>query len=45
MEIRQFDKMAEQDRNEYIADLIQGAEDVLNDRKTKGEHEHLNENG
>jgi len=29
MEIRQFDKMAEQDRNEYVADLVQGAEKVL----------------
>ena len=29
MEIRQFDKMVEQDRNEYVADLVQGAEKVL----------------
>lgn len=31
MEIRQFDKMAEQDRNEYVAELVQGAEKVLTD--------------
>ena len=31
IEIRQFDKMAEQDRDEYIADLVQGAEKVLTD--------------
>jgi len=31
MEIRQFDKMAEQDRSEYIAELVQGAEKVLTD--------------
>src|ERR1700753_2685685 len=31
MEIRQFDKMAEQDRNEYVAELVQGTEKVLTD--------------
>jgi len=31
MEIRQFDKMAEPDRDEYVADLVQGAEKVLKD--------------
>jgi hypothetical protein len=29
MEIRQFDKMANQDQSEYIGDLIVGAENVL----------------
>jgi hypothetical protein len=44
MEIRQFDKMAESDQGEYIADLIQGAEDVLNDagqRDQSGKLRHL----
>ena len=31
MEIRQFDKMAERDRNKYVAELVQGAEKVLTD--------------
>jgi hypothetical protein len=31
MEIRQFDKMAGPDQDEYIAELIQGAETVLTD--------------
>lgn len=31
MEIRQFDKMANQDQSDYIGDLIVGAEKVLND--------------
>jgi len=31
MEIRQFDKMAGPDQDEYIAELIQGAEKVLTD--------------
>jgi hypothetical protein len=31
MEIRQFDKMADQDQAEYIGDLIVGAEKVLRD--------------
>src|ERR1019366_2541961 len=31
MEIRQFDKMASQDQEEYIAELVQGAEKVLTD--------------
>jgi hypothetical protein len=29
MEIRQFDKMVQQDRNEYIADLVLGAQKTL----------------
>ncbi len=29
MEIRQFDKMAEDDQNEYVAELIVGAQQVL----------------
>jgi hypothetical protein len=29
MEIRQFDKMANQDQSEYIGDLVVGAENVL----------------
>jgi hypothetical protein len=31
MEIRQFDKMADQDQSEYIGLLVQGAEKVLTD--------------
>jgi len=31
MEIQQFDKMANQDEEEYIAELVQGAEKVLTD--------------
>ena len=31
MEIRQFDKMADQDQSDYIGDLIVGAEKVLTD--------------
>ena len=31
MEIQQFDKMAGQDQDEYIAELVQGAEKVLTD--------------
>ncbi len=31
MEIRQYDKMASQDRNEYAADLIDGTQKVLID--------------
>jgi hypothetical protein len=31
MEIRQYDKMESQDRNEYIADLLTGTQKVLND--------------
>jgi hypothetical protein len=31
MEIRQFDKMAGQDQDEFIAELVQGAEKVLTD--------------
>jgi hypothetical protein len=31
MEIRQFDKMAEQDQGEFVSALIQGAEKVLTD--------------
>jgi hypothetical protein len=31
MEIRQFDKMAQEDRSEYVTELIQGAERVLID--------------
>jgi predicted extracellular nuclease len=31
MEIRQFDKLANQDQSDYIGDLITGAEKVLND--------------
>jgi hypothetical protein len=31
MEIRQYDKMASQDRNEYVAELIEGAQKVLID--------------
>src|SRR5215472_1870920 len=31
MEIRQFDKMADQDQSDYIGDLIVGAENVLSD--------------
>jgi hypothetical protein len=31
MEIRQFDKMAGADQDEYIADLVEGAEKVLTD--------------
>ena len=32
MEIRQYDKMASQDRNEYVADLLIGTQKVLIDR-------------
>lgn len=32
MEIRQFDKMANQDQSDYIGDLIVGAEKVLTDK-------------
>jgi len=31
MEIRQFDKMAQDDQAQYVSDLIQGAEKVLTD--------------
>lgn len=31
MEIRQFDKMADQDQSDYIGDLVVGAEKVLTD--------------
>ena len=31
MEIRQFDKMANDDQAEYVGELIQGAEKVLTD--------------
>ena len=31
MEIRQFDKMADQDQSEYVGLLVQGAEKVLTD--------------
>ena len=31
MEIRQFDKMADQDQGEYVGLLVQGAENVLTD--------------
>jgi hypothetical protein len=31
MEIRQFDKMANQDQSDYVGDLIVGAEKVLTD--------------
>ena len=31
MEIRQFDKMAGPDQDEYVAELIQGAEQILTD--------------
>jgi hypothetical protein len=31
MEIRQFDKMADDDKAEFIAELVQGAEKVLTD--------------
>jgi hypothetical protein len=31
MEIRQFDKMSQDDRADYVSDLIQGAEKVLTD--------------
>ncbi|HEX3912702.1 MAG TPA: hypothetical protein VHW71_04280 [Steroidobacteraceae bacterium] len=41
MEIRQFDKMAVSDQAEYIADLIQGAEDVLNDAAQRDQSEKL----
>jgi len=31
MEVRQFDRMAEDDRADYVSELIQGAEKVLTD--------------
>jgi hypothetical protein len=36
MEIRQFDKMAGQDQDEFIAELVQGAEKVLTDEGKPG---------
>ena len=41
MEIRQFDKMANDDQAEYVADLIQGAQKVLNDSGHSDQAEQL----
>jgi hypothetical protein len=41
MEIQNFDKMAEDDQAEYVADLIQGSEDVLHDAGKRDQAEKL----
>lgn len=41
MEIRQFDKMADDDQGEYIADLIQGTEKVLNNAGQRDQSQKL----
>ncbi len=41
MEIRQFDKMDERDRSEYVAELVLGAQRVLTDAGKAGQAAHV----
>jgi hypothetical protein len=41
MEIRQFDKMAQDDRAEYVSELIQGAEKILTDEGKEDQAEKV----